>query len=148
MPGAAVTVNHGHEGFRACADPPPRGPPPSITRPYGPLVPMLQINGPRLKLPEVARAVAPLKTQDENGPRGALASHVEAGTPFNLFVPRLSEPDSSALPGMFLIVVLSHEGIYNHSMTADRINQRSIQSLFTENFFFSFRERAEVEPSV
>lgn len=55
--------------------------------------------------------------------------------PLNLFVTRLSEPDSSALPGMFLIVVFSNKDIYNRSMTADHINQRSIQSLFTENFF-------------
>lgn len=49
----------------------------------------------------------------------------------NLFV--TSSPDSLALPGMFLIVAFSHEDIYNRSMAADRISQRSIQALFTEN---------------
>lgn len=34
---------------------------------------------------------------------------------------------------MFLIVAFSHEDIYNRSMAADRISQRSIQALFTEN---------------
>lgn len=46
---------------------------------------------------------------------------------------------------MFLIVVFSHEDICNSSMAADRINQRSIQSLFTENSFFYFEREREAD---
>lgn len=103
---------------------------------YSPSVPMSRRNSPRLNLPGVAGAVAPLRPKMEMGPEEPWHSHVETGSPLNLFVTRLSEPDSLGLPGMFLIVPFSHWDIYNRSMAVDRINQRSIQSLFTENFFF------------
>lgn len=97
---------------------------------------MSRINAPKVKTIGSRGSCRTSQNQAGNGPRGALASHVKAGgrippPPLNLFV--TSSPDSLALPGMFLIVAFSHENIYNRSMAADRINQRSVQSLFTEN---------------